>query len=169
MVGMFPGLSGVLVKESLNHLTSAAQISVALLQSVNATVGVTGVVDMLHVLSSGSKEFKNKKKFLIGGKNYTLREIRYDESDILQSKLQLSLITYWTGWRYKIFTSLMFFVARYKLCTTLITQLIKRLHLKRLGLNHPKISEKVALSIEAVEDKEQHSCKKVIQLEAYSD
>lgn len=51
MSGFFPGLSGLMVKETISYFQEVREVNVGLLQNTNAKTGLSCILDMLKIIS----------------------------------------------------------------------------------------------------------------------
>ncbi|GAE32531.1 saccharopine dehydrogenase NADP-binding domain-containing protein [Alkalihalobacillus hemicellulosilyticus] len=108
MSGFYPGLSALLVKKAVEHFDEVINVDVALLQNTNAKAGITGMVDMLRIISKPVTKdgqltypgFTKHKKLPFGRQQTlkTVREIHHDEKEYVARKLGVTSMHYWTGW-----------------------------------------------------------------------
>ena len=56
MSGFFPGLSGLMVKKAVSQFQKIDEVNIGLLQNTNAKAGVTGILDMLKIISERVNE-----------------------------------------------------------------------------------------------------------------
>ncbi|MDH6364117.1 hypothetical protein M2139_001102 [Enterococcus sp. PF1-24] len=102
MAGFFPGLSGVIATSLAEEFETVEKVSVGLLQNSQAQAGSTGIMDMLKIinmpLNEKTKGFTNKREMTFFHSKYPVYEIQHDEKVVLQKKLQLKAVHYWTSW-----------------------------------------------------------------------
>ncbi|MHC5246854.1 saccharopine dehydrogenase NADP-binding domain-containing protein [Enterococcus sp. LJL90] len=124
MAGFFPGFCGVLVKSFKADFPEVDQVDAFLLQNKNANVGITGIHDMLTIISKplvdGSRGFNNLSVETFANQSFKLREINHDEAQLLQEKLPLERVTYHTAWNSAPFNSIIHFVIKHNLTNFLI-------------------------------------------------
>ncbi|MFA9455999.1 saccharopine dehydrogenase NADP-binding domain-containing protein [Halalkalibacter sp. AB-rgal2] len=118
MSGFFPGLSALMVKKAVKQFDEVSNVDVALLQHTNAKAGITGIMDMLQIISEPvTKEnqltytgFTRRKKLPFGDCQTLrfVREIHHDEKEFVAEKLGLDSIHYWTAWNNDSFNHLLF-------------------------------------------------------------
>lgn len=105
MCGLYPGLSGLVARHVANQLDDVRDLHVGLLQSTNARVGPTGVKDMLRQIAvpvqtpHGTRPgFSLKRRMTFLGNTATVRQISYDESDVLRAGAGVETVFYYTAW-----------------------------------------------------------------------
>lgn len=112
MSGYFPGLSGLMVKKAISSFEEVKEVNVGLLQNTNAKAGISGMLDMLKIISE-QVNFENKvvsgftkKRKMLFLDNPSEREVRlihHSEKHVLEKNLALNNINFWTSWDVKIF------------------------------------------------------------------
>ena len=146
MSGLFPGLSGIIIKSIAERFSSVETIDSAFLQNVNGTAGPAGAADMLGefslpvALATNTQPEQHKGFTLIKAVKFpepfgeiNMRLINYDEADVIAQKLTVKAVNYWTAFNEESFNSLLNFCNRIKL----------------LGLfRHPKWRMKLARLVE---------------------
>jgi saccharopine dehydrogenase-like NADP-dependent oxidoreductase len=111
MAGLFPGLSGMLVKYTIEKtLTSICSIDVSFLPSKNASVGATGIAELIDDLIRPVVYKKDRKENYVpntsvertftypepfGEKSHIL--INHIEASEIAEKFQVHDINYWLG------------------------------------------------------------------------
>lgn len=159
MAGLFPGLSGIIIKSIVEQFKSVQQVDVAFLQSINGTTGAMGIADMLGAFaqpvvlntSTHSEELKgfNLTKEFIFPEPFGVskaRLINYDEADVISQKLGIKNINYWTAFNVENFNRVLVFLNRIK---------ILRL------FQHPKWRLKLAKIIEYFKNINRHKNEKI--------
>jgi len=119
MAGLFPGLSGIIVKSAAEKMSSISSIDVGLLQNTKASVGASGLADMLRMfnqtanLNMGSEKqqvpgFSAKKVMTFpepfGDKK--MRRVSFIEEKIVSKKLKVSEVNFWTAFEKESFNLL---------------------------------------------------------------
>ncbi|MGB0521781.1 MAG: saccharopine dehydrogenase NADP-binding domain-containing protein [Flammeovirgaceae bacterium] len=114
--GLFPGLSGLMVKKSILHFDTPHSVDVGLCRPANRISGKMGLADLLELLSqpvlfrsNGSSRvvqgfsMKRTIPYLapIGKKKHRL--INAAETEILTNKLNIPKLNFWTGFDRKGF------------------------------------------------------------------
>ncbi|MGE7920828.1 saccharopine dehydrogenase NADP-binding domain-containing protein [Viridibacillus sp. NPDC093762] len=121
MSGFFPGLSGLMVQKAVSNFEEVTEINVGLLQNTNAKAGISGILDMLKIISQQVKfenkiisGFTKKRKmyFLNHHKEKEVRLIHHSEKILLKNKLKVNSINYWTSWNVNIFNKLVSLLRR---------------------------------------------------------
>ncbi|PEX82832.1 saccharopine dehydrogenase NADP-binding domain-containing protein [Bacillus cereus] len=112
MSGYFPGLSSLMVKKAVSNFKEVTEINVGLLQNTNAKAGISGILDMLKIISQQVK-FENKiisgftkkrKMYFINHlEEKEVRLIDHSEKILLKDKLRTNHINYWTSWNFNAF------------------------------------------------------------------
>ncbi|WP_280771681.1 saccharopine dehydrogenase NADP-binding domain-containing protein [Salipaludibacillus daqingensis] len=113
--GFFPGLSGLMIKKAVSNFQEVKEINVALLQSTNAKAGISGMIDMLHIIAhpvmfqnkvlSGFTK-KRKMYFINHSKEQDVRLINHSEKMLIMEKLVPTSTNYWTSWNSNGFNKL---------------------------------------------------------------
>ncbi|UOE94860.1 hypothetical protein [Alkalihalobacillus sp. LMS39] len=154
MAGFFPGLSGVMVNHMIQQYSEISEVHVALLQNTNAKAGITGIIDMLSIISKvvecnhrKVQGFSKKRKmdFQNLSSNQEVRLIHHDERKWLQTGLGIDNVYYWTAWNKKAFTILLAILVK----TGLIKK-IKKQHVGSFVRHHRFLPEHVALTVEVI-------------------
>ncbi len=99
MSGFFPGMSGIAVKEGIANFSQVDRVAVSLVQNSQANVGLTGMRDMLNIISKPLKNragFVKKHSIKLANKQYYPREIHHDEIAILQEHLEIPKLKFYT-------------------------------------------------------------------------
>lgn len=116
MSGFFPGLSGLIVKKAVSPFSEITEVNVGLLQSTNAKAGVSGIIDMLRMISQDVRRHDGQQSATISGfkikrnmmfssslRNRKVRLIEHAERAFLREILQVEQIHYWTAWNNNMF------------------------------------------------------------------
>nr|WP_106782991.1 saccharopine dehydrogenase NADP-binding domain-containing protein [Lysinibacillus timonensis] len=155
MSGFFPGLSGLMVKRAMADFNEVNEINVGLLQNTNAKAGVSGILDMLTIVSkpvdvgdmwiSGFTK-KRKMQFLTPGRDKEVRLIHHSEKVLLSGRLTTNPIHYWTAWNSKPFNKLVSLFRQ----LGLLNQLHKLDHkiLSKIVKHNPNQNESAFLTVE---------------------
>lgn len=118
MSGFFPGLSGLMVKKAVSNFDEVIEINVGLLQNTNAKAGITGILDMLKIVSQQVRfenkiipGFTEKRKMYFANhlKEKEVRLIHHSEKIVLENQLTVNPINYWTSWNVNAFNKLVLF------------------------------------------------------------
>ncbi len=123
MAGYFPGLSGLLLQSAVKTFDSVEDAKVSLIQSTNAKAGVSGIIDMLKIISEnivtldGEKEvsqpgFHIKRRVHLPNhdKGYEVRQISHSEKKLMDDTIGIKNLTYWTAWNQSYFNSVIGFL-----------------------------------------------------------
>lgn len=125
MSGFIPGLSGLMVKKAVSDFHKITEIHIGLLQNTNAKAGLTGILDMLTIISkpvpydpdyktAGLPGFRKKRMMSFYGP-FPEREVRlieHAEKEFLQRFLKIENIHYWTSWNSRFFNKLISLIKR---------------------------------------------------------
>lgn len=177
MSGFFPGLSGVMVKKAISGFDSVDEVNIGLLQNTNANVGVTGMIDMLKIISQpvilGNKYvpgFSRKRKmyFLEGNAQKQVRLIEHAERKFLCEMLNLEKLNYWTSWNQHSFNTLISFCKKIKIID-FITQLKKHRFLSKIVKHNPNKDENASLTVEVKGKIDEKACIRTLSLSTFSD
>lgn len=176
MSGFFPGLSGLMVKKAISNFDEVKEINVGLLQNTNAQAGVTGILDMLKIISQQVRfenktipGFTKKRKMYFANhlKEKEIRLIHHSEKIVLEKQLKVSPINYWTSWDVNAFNKLVSLLRKIGLIG-----IIHKLHnkvLSQIVKHNPNKEENTFLTVEVkgrVDNKEKI---KIISLSTFSD
>ncbi|MHC5248090.1 hypothetical protein [Enterococcus sp. LJL90] len=169
MAGFYPGLSGILVKSLIEEYAEINKIELFLLQNKNANVGLTGIHDMLKIisrpLSSGERGFTNISQENFDGKNYKLREINHDEAQLLQKKLSINKLSYYTSWNNSFFNLAINFVIK----NNLTESLIKIFRKFNLNLDNQSSDETIYLKVRGTVEGKSYNYSHEIVMKLHSD
>ncbi|MBM7717466.1 saccharopine dehydrogenase-like NADP-dependent oxidoreductase [Bacillus thermophilus] len=176
MSGFFPGLSGLMVKKAVSNFDEIIEVNVGLLQNTNAQAGITGMLDMLKIVSQQVSfenkmipGFTKKRKMYFANhlKEKELRLIHHSEKIVLQNQLAIHSINYWTCWNVNAFNTLVSFLRQigfieviHKLNHTFLSQIVK---------HNPNKNENAFLTVEVkgiINNKEKV---KIVSLSTFSD
>lgn len=156
MAGFFPGLSGLMVKKAVSTFEEITEINVGLLQNTNAKAGLTGILDMLNIITKPT-HFENKRtsgftikkhmNFLTLLKPKQVRLIDHSEKMLLADKVPSHRLNYWTSWNSTTFNRLVSLIRRIGLIKYL--HKIDRNILSRFVKHNPNKAENAFLTVEA--------------------
>jgi len=164
MSGFFPGLSGLMIKKAISNFQEVKEINIALLQNTNAKAGISGILDMLKIISqpvafknthlSGFSQ-KRRIRFLNDFKEKEVRLIDHSEKILIKDKLTTAPIHYWTAWNSDAFNKLVSFLRK----MGLIQMIHKFGHalLSKAVKHNPALNENAFLTVEVkgtVDDRE---------------
>ncbi|ROR72041.1 hypothetical protein [Bogoriella caseilytica] len=171
MCGLYPGLSGILASHVAAGLDEVEEISVGLLQSTNAHVGPAGVRDMLASLArpvpkSGGMApgFRRRRRMQFGGREATVRLVRYDESQLLRERFSTSEINYFTAWDSQSFTAAIAALQRVGLLSRLVRSTVDL-----TPRHNPRAPQTVHLRAEAHGSRQGRRAARALEVEAESD
>lgn len=181
MSGFFPGLSGLMVKEAISNFSEIEEVNVGLLQNTNAKAGISGILDMLKIVSqdvhnvaegrSNNITGFTKKRNMSFYEPLSEREVRlvnHAEKMILSERLQIENINYWTAWNSRGFNSLISLLR----ASGLINRVLKSKNSSFLSkfINHNAAkSEHVSISVEVKGMVDNKKCIKKLVFSTFSD
>lgn len=179
MSGFFPGLSGLLAKRAISDFQIVHELHIGLLQHTNAKAGVSGILDMLTIISKQvssetvndfTSGFSKKRRmyFSSAHKEWEVRLIEHDEKKVLQHKLKTENIYYWTSWNQSYFNKLLSVIRQTGLIALFQKGNNKRV-LSKLVKHNPNKNEDAYLSVQVkglIDDKR---CTKTVSLATLSD
>lgn len=112
MSGFFPGLSGLMVHKAVAGFQRVDEVNIGLLQNTNAKAGLSGILDMLKIISqrvtNNSRSlpgFRLKRNMCFDdlSNKREVRLIDHAEKEMLNQKLNVETINYWTSWNQAFF------------------------------------------------------------------
>ncbi|MFJ7949987.1 saccharopine dehydrogenase NADP-binding domain-containing protein [Lysinibacillus sp. NPDC096418] len=112
MSGFFPGVSGLMVHKAIIGFQQVDEVNIGLLQNTNAKAGISGILDMLNIISqrvmNGTRNLsgftmKRKMYFNEPTNEREVRLINHAEKGYLNQKLNVKTINYWTAWNQPFF------------------------------------------------------------------
>ncbi|MFF2291289.1 saccharopine dehydrogenase NADP-binding domain-containing protein [Peribacillus butanolivorans] len=176
MSGFFPGLSGLMVKKAVSNFDEVIEINVGLLQNTNAKAGITGILDMLKIISQ-QVSFENKiipgftkkrKMYFVNHlKEKEVRLIHHSEKIVLKNQLTVNSINYWTSWNVNAFNKLVSFLRQigfievvHKLNNKVLSQIVKP---------KPNKNENAFLTVEVKGTIDNKEKVKIVSLSTFSD
>lgn len=178
MSGFFPGLSGVLAKEAISGFQCVDEVNIGLLQSTNANVGVSGIIDMLKIISKPVKIVNNKyvpgfseKRmlyFLEGNAKKQVRLIEHAERKYLCEKLNIGKLNYWTSWNKQSFNKMISICIKIKIIDV-IKKLKKTRFLSKVVKHNPNKDENASLTVEVKGKIDEKNCIRTLSLSTFSD
>ncbi|MGZ9585301.1 saccharopine dehydrogenase NADP-binding domain-containing protein [Paenibacillus marinisediminis] len=176
MSGYFPGLSGLMVKKAISNFQEVTEVNVGLLQNTNANVGVSGILDMLTLISqqvifdnkviSGFTK-KRKMHFVNHHEDKEVRLIDHPEKILLKNKLRTNQLNYWTAWNVNAFNKQISLLRRIGFFN--IIHKINNQFLSKVVKHNPDQHEDTLLTVEVkgiIDNKEKI---KIISLSTFSD
>ncbi|MEG0259063.1 MAG: saccharopine dehydrogenase NADP-binding domain-containing protein [Lysinibacillus sp.] len=156
MSGFFPGLSGVMVHKAVSDFQQIDEVNIALLQNTNAKAGLSGILDMLKIISQRVADhsrrlpgFTIKRKICFDDPS-NKREVRlidHAEKGILNQKLNVGTINYWTSWNQAFFNKQIALLKSLGVIN-LILNLNNHKILSKIVKHNPKKDEKAYLTVE---------------------
>ncbi|GAB2536170.1 saccharopine dehydrogenase NADP-binding domain-containing protein [Gracilibacillus alcaliphilus] len=117
MAGFFPGLSGLMVKAAKASFDQTKRVDVGLLQNTNANVGISGILDMLQIISAPVDQqagFTKKRSmyFQTFTQEKEVRQIDHAEQKLLDQYWPGLSLHYWTAWNSVGFNRLVSLIKR---------------------------------------------------------
>lgn len=176
MSGFFPGLSGLMIKEAISGFQEVSEVNVGLLQNSNAKAGLSGVLDMLNIISQPVDlqtnsipgfTFKRKMYFLNKVKEQEVRLIEHSEKSLIKSKLKNVPIQYWTSWNVTTFNKLISLMRRIGLIPLLLK--FNKKFLTKVVKHNPNIDENAFLTVEVKGTVEKRQRVRIIAMSTHSD
>lgn len=180
-MGFFPGLSGLMIKKAISGFSKITEVNVGLLQNPNAKVGVSGIIDMLKIISqdiyfsNGDQKhkiagFTNKRNMIFSEpfNQKTVRLIEHTEKIIISKMYQIENINYWTAWNNNIFNKLISLLKRLGVIEW-ITQSKNSQFISKFVKHNPNQSEDVSLSVEVTGILNNQKHIKTLTLSTFSD
>lgn len=181
MSGFLPGLSGIMVNQSVQEFEEVRRVDVGLLQNTNAKAGISGIIDMLHIVSqnvvykdiphdSCIKGFTKKQIMSFNNPvgNKEVRLIQHDEKMFLSNKLSVPQVNYWTAWNEKKFNR-QIALLRTTGILRLLTTMSNANFLSKAIKHNPNKSEDAHMTVEVIGTVDKKHCKKTIMLSSPSD
>lgn len=181
MSGFFPGLSGLMVKKVVSSFHEITEVNVGLLQNTNAKAGISGILDMLKIISQRVDDYednhsanisgfskKRKMYFLEPSHNREVRLIDHAEKRFLQKSLHIKNINYWTSWNSSFFNKQISLLKKLGLIDVIL-KLHNSKFLSKIVKHNPNKNEDAFLTVEVkgfIDDKQ---CKKTLSLSTFSD
>ncbi|WP_421664014.1 saccharopine dehydrogenase NADP-binding domain-containing protein [Lysinibacillus telephonicus] len=176
MSGFFPGLSGLMIKRAISNFQEVKKINIALLQSTNAKAGVSGILDMLSIISQ-PVVFQNKvlsgftKKrnmyFLNQFKEQEVRLIEHSEKLLLKENLTTTEINYWTSWNAKAFNKQVSMLR--KIGFIKIIHKVNHKFLSKIVKHNPNKNENAFLTVEVIGNDSNSERIRTLSLSTFSD
>ena len=130
LAGFFPGLSGILVNEAIGGFDNVDRVDLTLIQNTNARVGLTGIRDMLQILTRPVPDlggpgvipgFSQKRRVKIPGEDWLpVRRIDHYEEWILKEHWPEVAFASWTGWNRPSFSAMLSLLNRVGLLSWLV-------------------------------------------------
>lgn len=181
MSGFFPGLSGLMVNKAVSNFQEVTDVNIGLLQNTNAKAGVSGILDMLKIISQRVDYYKDnytanvsgftKKRKMSFDEPYNESEVRLigqAEKDFLNQKLKMEQINYWTAWNNQFFNKQIFFLKKLGVIDTIL-KLNNNKFLSKVVKHNPDKNEKAFLTVEVKGIIDNKECIKTLSLSTFSD
>lgn len=165
MGGLFPGLSGLLVRSLAAGLTSVNSAELLLTQSANADVGRAGTIDMLRMVAtpvetpSGAIRGFDRKHERVPSH----RRVQYPEAALVSEALHGAAVRYYTAWDSAVLNAAIAGAARLRVLDPLAPTLAR---LKRHSAAQP---EKAQLTVEVAGATDDHDVTRTAVVEVDSD
>lgn len=122
MAGLCPGISAIMVKESIKKFDIINEVSVNHIQSFKSVKGFTGfedkIISLSQPLSSGARGFSDYTKETVDSNTYLCREINHGDIQILKDKLKIPVLKYRTCWDNERYNRKINFVLQHGLLDT---------------------------------------------------
>lgn len=166
MAGFFPGLSGLLVRRAITGFSEVHEVNVGLLQNTNAQAGLSGIKDMLSIVSRrssrtiatagaataqdsapGVRARARTMKFPHPFGQKKVRAISHAEASYLSSHFLVTNLHYWTAWQSSSFNWVVQLLDKLNVIPLIQTGKADRL-LASLIRHNPNQGEHCALSVE---------------------
>ncbi|GAA0328552.1 hypothetical protein GCM10008931_20380 [Oceanobacillus oncorhynchi subsp. oncorhynchi] len=176
MSGFFPGLSGLMVKETISYFQEVREVNVGLLQNTNAKTGLSGILDMLKIISQSVAFQDNiipgftKKKEMYFSKHNKEKEVRlidHSERILLKNNLTAAPINYWTAWNSNSFNKMISMLKKFGLIKAI--QKMNTKFLDKLVKHNPNKNEHAFLTVEVKGIVDKQECKRILSLSTFSD
>jgi len=160
MSGFFPGLSGVLASKAAEGFHEIHEMNIGLLQSTNAKAGLTGILDMLAIISERVDYIRSGDAVSCSGFTKTkemnfkdlpipksVRLIKHAEKDYLSQHLGTDNINYWTSWDSQVFNKLISLM-RYLGVIKMLFKFRNSRFLSKIARHNPAKGEIARLTVE---------------------
>ncbi len=178
MSGFFPGLSGLMVKKAVSQFQKIDEVNIGLLQNTNAKAGVTGILDMLKIISERVDDptgenvsgFTKKRKmyFLDLCNQREVRLIHHAEANFLKQSLTIENIHYWTAWNAPVFNKQISLMKRLGIIHRVL-KLKKSKFLSKVVKHNPEKSEDAYLTVKVKGTINVKQSTKTLTLSTFSD
>lgn len=156
MAGFFPGLSGLMVHKAVANFQQVNEVNVGLLQNTNAKAGISGILDMLNIISHRVTDttwnlagFTRKRKmhFMALSNEKEVRLIDHAEKGCLNEKLNIETINYWTSWNHYLFNKQIAILKKLGIINLILKSNSHKM-LSKIIKHNPKKDEKAFLTVE---------------------
>ncbi|MEH7456695.1 saccharopine dehydrogenase NADP-binding domain-containing protein [Bacillus sp. JJ1127] len=181
MSGFFPGLSGLMVKKAVSNFHEITEVNVGLLQNTNAKAGISGILDMLKIISQRVDYYEDRHSTNLSGfskkrrmyffepnDNREVRLIDHAEKQFLQKALHIKNINYWTSWNSVFFNKQISFLKKFGLIDVIL-KLNNNKFLSKIVKHNPNKNEDAFLTVEVTGVIDDTKCKKTLSLSTFSD
>ena len=181
MSGFFPGLSGLMVNKAVSSFQEVTEVNIGLLQNTNAKAGISGILDMLKIISqpvhydtdsdtANLAGFTKKRKiyFMEPYNESEVRLIDHAEKDCLKQKLKVEQINYWTSWNNRFFNKQISLLRRLRVIDHILKRNNKKF-LSKVVKHNPNKNEQAFLTVEVKGIIDHHECIKTLSLSTFSD
>lgn len=179
MSGFFPGLSGLMVKKAASDFEEIFEINIGLLQNTNAKAGISGVLDMLKIISQRvGYEVDSKKVIELSGftkkrKMYfdeerEVRLIDHAEKEMLIERFKGVKINYWTAWNHNLFNKQVSLLKRLGFINVIL-KIRNSKFLSKVVKHNPNQTEDAFLTVEVKGIIDGKKCTKTLSLSTFSD
>lgn len=177
MSGFFPGLSGLMVNKAVSNFQEVTDVNIYLLQNTNAKAGISGILDMLKIISQHVHYDKEnvsgftKKRNMYFNERYNESEVRlidHAEKEILNQKLKIKQINYWTAWNNKFFNKQISILKKLGVIDAILN-LNNSKFLSKVVKHNPNKSEQAFLTVEVKGMIDNRECTKTLSLSTFSD
>ncbi|PKM58460.1 MAG: hypothetical protein CVU98_00795 [Firmicutes bacterium HGW-Firmicutes-3] len=181
--GFFPGLSGILIKDTSSDFERTDEVNIGLLSSVNAQAGYSGFIQMLEVCHKPVVlKHKNQEKTFPGfyQKTYMhfsepfgrkhVRLVNYSERAVLAQYLNIPILNYWIGLEKEALTMALGILKKIRVTALCLkNRILGKFFTKVLFKHNPDKPETTALSISVHGTQCGISKTRILTLKAYSD
>ncbi|MDL4840850.1 saccharopine dehydrogenase NADP-binding domain-containing protein [Aquibacillus rhizosphaerae] len=180
MSGFLPGLSGLMVKEAVSVFHKINNINIGLMQNTNAKAGITGMLDMLKIISQEVTYIDDKKSHQLPGfskkenmyfyehkKVKKVRLIDHTEKRMLEQYLNTDRINYYTSWNNPFLSKLISSLKRIGVLR--IIDKLDRDLLGKLVKHNPDKREEAFLTVEVRGVINNKECRRVMAFSTFSD
>ncbi|MFJ7735304.1 saccharopine dehydrogenase NADP-binding domain-containing protein [Lysinibacillus sp. NPDC097287] len=156
MSGFFPGLSGLMVHKAITGFQQIDEVNIGLLQNTNAKAGISGILDMLKIISQRVKDdtsnlpgfsIKRKMYFNEPSNEREVRLIDHAEKGYLNQMLNVKTINYWTSWNQPFFNKQISLLKNLGIIE-IILKLNNKKFLSKIVKHKPKKDENAYLTVE---------------------
>lgn len=181
MCGFFPGLSGLMVKKAVSSFQEVTEVNIGLLQNTNAKAGISGILDMLKIISqhvdydtisttANISGFTKKRKmyFLEPHNEREVRLIDHAEKAFLKQNLRIGKVNYWTAWNNHFFNKQIFLLKRFGVID-IILKFRNSKFLSKIVKHNPNKNEKAFLTVEVKGKIDSKECIKTLSFSTFSD